>query len=84
MFTWTEPSIDVSHSTTDPRISNRDTKTMSLMMNKPCIFIFLNKMFLGQFSIKIYCVLITEITVLSARNVEDSMGGVHQCIVATL
>ena len=29
---WTEPSIDGSHSRTNPRISTRETKTMDLMM----------------------------------------------------
>ena len=34
MCIWTEPSIDGSHSRTDPRISTRDTKTMNLFNDK--------------------------------------------------
>ena len=32
IYVWTEPSIDGSHSRTNPRISTRETKTMDLMM----------------------------------------------------
>ena len=34
MYVWTDPSIDGCHSSTDPRISTRDTKTMNLFNDK--------------------------------------------------
>ena len=34
MYAWTDPSIDGCHSSTDPRISTRDAKTLNLFNDK--------------------------------------------------